>query len=82
MDDDFARVGVSRHETKEEGHGRAEHRTYYVLDVPADLADAERWKGLKQIGVAISGRSGTARRAMTCGTSSSVASYRPGGSGR
>jgi predicted transposase YbfD/YdcC len=54
MEDDFARVDVSRHETKEKGHGRVEHRSYYVLDVPPDLADAARWKGLKQIGVAIS----------------------------
>jgi predicted transposase YbfD/YdcC len=54
MGDDFARVDVSRHETKEKGHGRIEHRTYYVLDVPPDLPDAGRWKGLKQIGVAIS----------------------------
>ncbi len=54
MEDDFARVDVSRHETKEKGHGRVEHRTYYVLDVPAGLPDARRWKGLKRIGVAIS----------------------------
>jgi predicted transposase YbfD/YdcC len=54
MDDDFARVDVSRHETEESGHGRVEHRTYLVLDVPADLPDAGRWKGLKRIGVAIS----------------------------
>ena len=54
MDDDFARVEVSRHETKEKGHGRVEERAYYVLDVPPDLPNAGRWKGLKQIGVAIS----------------------------
>ena len=54
MGDDFARVGVSRHETRENGHGREEHRTYYVLDVPTDLPEASRWRGLKQIGVAIS----------------------------
>jgi predicted transposase YbfD/YdcC len=54
MDDDFARVGVGRHETKEKGHGRVEHRTYFVCDVPEDLPDASRWKGLKQIGMAIS----------------------------
>lgn len=54
MDDDFARVEVCRHETKEKGHGREEHRTYYVLDVPEGLADAGRWKGLKQIGMAVS----------------------------
>jgi predicted transposase YbfD/YdcC len=54
MEDDFARVKVSRHETVEHGHGRDEHRTYYVCDVPDDLADRARWKGLKRIGVAIS----------------------------
>jgi predicted transposase YbfD/YdcC len=54
MEDDFARVKVSRHETKEKGHGRIEHRTYYVCDVPEDLPDASRWSGLKRIGVAIS----------------------------
>lgn len=54
LDDDFARVGVSRHETNERGHGRLEHRTYYVCDVPEDLPDADRWKGLVQIGMAIS----------------------------
>jgi predicted transposase YbfD/YdcC len=54
MGDDFARVRVSRHETKEHGHGRDEHRTYLVCDVPDDLPDRGRWKGLKRIGVAIS----------------------------
>lgn len=54
IDDDFARVKVSRHETVEHGHGRDEHRTYYVCDVPDDLPDRARWKGLTQIGVAIS----------------------------
>jgi predicted transposase YbfD/YdcC len=54
MDDDFARVAASRHEAHERGHGREEHRTYYVLGVPPDLPDASRWRGLKQIGVAIS----------------------------
>ena len=54
IEDDFARVKVSRHETKEHGHGRDEHRTYYVCDVPDDLPDRVRWKGLKRIGVAIS----------------------------
>ena len=54
LEDDFVRVNASRHETTERGHGREEHRTYYVYDVPADRPDASRWKGLKQIGVAIS----------------------------
>jgi len=54
LEDDFARVKVSRHETTEHGHGRDEHRTYYVCDVPEDLPDRARWKGLKRIGMAIS----------------------------
>jgi predicted transposase YbfD/YdcC len=53
LEDDFARAAVSRHETKERGHGRDEHRAYYVCDAPADLPDRGRWKGLKRIGVAI-----------------------------
>lgn len=63
MEDDFARVKVSRHETKEHGHGRDEHRTYYVCDVPDDLPDRARWKGLKRIGVAISD---TTRSGKSC----------------
>ena len=54
MEDDFARVRVSRHETNERGHGREEHRTYYVCDVPEDLPDARRWRGIQQIGMAVS----------------------------
>ena len=54
LEDDFARVKVGRHETTEHGHGRDEHRTYYVCDVPEDLPDRARWKGLKRIGMAIS----------------------------
>jgi predicted transposase YbfD/YdcC len=54
MEDDFARIKVSRHETKERGHGRDEHRTYMVCDAPADLHDLARWKNLKRIGIAIS----------------------------
>ncbi|QEH33078.1 Transposase DDE domain protein [Aquisphaera giovannonii] len=45
MEDDFAGVSVSRHETKEEGHGRVEHRAYYVCDAPAELPDRGRWEG-------------------------------------
>jgi predicted transposase YbfD/YdcC len=53
MEDDFATIAVDRHQAKEKGHGRVEHRTYYVCDAPADLPDRERWKGLAAIGVAI-----------------------------
>jgi predicted transposase YbfD/YdcC len=54
MEDNFVRVRASRYETIEHGHGRDEHRTYIVCDVPDDLPDRARWKGLKRIGVAIS----------------------------
>ena len=54
LEDNFVRVRASRHETFERGHGREEHRTYYICDVPENLPDAGRWKGLTQIGMAIS----------------------------
>jgi predicted transposase YbfD/YdcC len=54
LGDDFARVRVSRHETKERGHGRQEHRSYFVCEAPDDLPDRSRWPKLAAIGVAIS----------------------------
>jgi predicted transposase YbfD/YdcC len=54
LEDDFARVSVGRHQSDEKGHGRKESRTYLVCDIPDDLPDRERWKGLKRIGVAMS----------------------------
>jgi predicted transposase YbfD/YdcC len=53
LEDDFARVKVSRYQTEEHGHGREETRTYYVCSVPADLPDRWRWKKLTAIGIAI-----------------------------
>ena len=46
----FTGVRVSRHETRETGHGREETRSYYVCAVPRDLPDRKRWPGLKAIG--------------------------------
>jgi predicted transposase YbfD/YdcC len=54
MEDNFARVRVSRHETIEKGHGRTEHRTYLICDAPENLPDRGRWKRLERIAVAIS----------------------------
>ena len=54
LENDFADVKVSRHETNERGHGREETRHYFVCSVPDDLPDAARWSKLKAIGVAIS----------------------------
>ena len=53
LEDDFARMKVSRRETAEHGHGREESRTYYVCGVPDELPDRQRWKNLKAIGIAI-----------------------------
>lgn len=55
FEDDFARVKVSRHETEGRGHGRREHRWYFVCAAPEGLPDRGRWPGLAAIGVAISG---------------------------
>jgi predicted transposase YbfD/YdcC len=54
LEDDFARVKVSRYEKRERGHGREEHRSYYVCAVPENLPDRNRWAKLAAIGIAIS----------------------------
>ncbi len=51
LEDDFARVKVSRHHTEEKAHGRETTRDYYVCAVPANLPDAGRWRKLTAIGV-------------------------------
>jgi predicted transposase YbfD/YdcC len=53
LEDDFARTSVRRHETKEKGHGRVEHRYYFICPVPDDLPDRERWPELKAIGLTV-----------------------------
>jgi predicted transposase YbfD/YdcC len=54
LENDFARVKVSRYEKRERGHGREEHRSYYVCAVPENLPDRSRWAKLTAIGIAIS----------------------------
>jgi len=53
LDDDFARIDVAEHHTKETGHGRVDERSYYTCEVPSDLPDAARWKNLAAIGMSI-----------------------------
>ena len=53
LEDDFDRVSVRRHGTKETGHGREDDRSYFICPVPGDLPAADRWTKLKAIGVAI-----------------------------
>lgn len=54
LEDDFTRTSVRRYETDEKGHGRVEHRYYYICPVPDDLPDRDRWHGLKAIGMTVS----------------------------
>lgn len=53
LEDDFQRHPVRRFETKEDAHGREDLRTYLICPLPEDLPDADRWKKLKAIGIAI-----------------------------
>lgn len=64
LEDDFARVSVRRHETKEKGHGREETRHCFICPVPEDLPDRARWAGVKAIGIVISS---TQRGGKDCG---------------
>lgn len=58
---DFADAPVRRHETSEKGHGREEHRYYFICPVPDDLPDRKRWPKLTAIGMAmnVTTRNGT-----------------------
>lgn len=53
LETDFQGIGARRHETRETGHGREEHRIYVQFPVPEKLTGAREWKGLKTIGVAM-----------------------------
>jgi predicted transposase YbfD/YdcC len=53
LEDDFARVKVSRLEEEETHHGRKERRTYFQMNVPRTLAGREEWVGLATIGMVI-----------------------------
>jgi predicted transposase YbfD/YdcC len=53
LEDDFARLNVSRIETEEQGHGRLERRTYLQVNVPKTLAGREDWAGLRTLGLVI-----------------------------
>lgn len=47
------RVAHRRTATDEKGHGRIEHRSYYLCRVPAPIQSAGRWKNIQAIGMAI-----------------------------
>lgn len=41
------------HETRDDGHGRIDERTYYITKTPRDFAPAEEWPHVKAIGYAM-----------------------------
>ena len=53
METDFTKVVCRRHQTQETGHGREEIRTDIQMPVPKDLRGADRWKGLRTIGIVL-----------------------------
>jgi predicted transposase YbfD/YdcC len=53
LEDDFARHPVRRFETNEKEHGREDQRSYFICPLPDSIPDANRWKSLKAIGIAI-----------------------------
>jgi predicted transposase YbfD/YdcC len=52
-DDDQLDGSVRRCETHEKGHGRIEHRFYYLAKIPKDNPVLTKWPGAKAIGMAI-----------------------------
>jgi len=49
--EDFAWLEISNEETVDEGHGRVEHRSYFLSTDLSHLSVGERWTGLKAIGM-------------------------------
>lgn len=56
FDSDFAGMKHDQYETKDKGHGRMEKRYYTILIDPPGLRHAERWDGLRVIGMCVSER--------------------------
>ena len=48
---DFKEIEHEVHETIDKGHGRIEHRRYYLLGNVEHLINAHQWAGLKHVGV-------------------------------
>ncbi len=53
VEDDLQSTPHRRHETHERGHGRKDDRHYYLAKLPEEFPLAERWPGLKAIGMAV-----------------------------
>lgn len=53
MENDFTDIDARKYTETLKGHGRVDEITYYQMSVPKDLANLEKWSGLRTIGVAI-----------------------------
>ena len=55
-EEDFDRPEIDNEETSEEGHGRIEHRSYFLSSDLSSLSAVAKWSGLKAIGMVQSER--------------------------
>ena len=55
-EEDFDRPEIDNEETSEEGHGRIEHRSYFLSTDLSSLSGVAKWSGLKAIGMVQSER--------------------------
>ena len=55
-EDEFDRVEIGHEAASQEGHGRIEHRNYFLSTDLSSLSGVEKWKGLKAIGMVESER--------------------------
>jgi predicted transposase YbfD/YdcC len=53
LERDLEDLQYRHHETRDEGHGRIDERSYYLTKVPADFAPAEDWPEVKALGYAL-----------------------------
>ena len=60
-EEDYNRPEIGNEETSEEGHGRIEHRSYFLSTDLSSLSGVEKWRGLKGIGLVESERHGEGR---------------------
>ena len=56
LDANFVGVQHDQYTTEERGHGRLERRSYIILTDPTGLRQADRWDGLRVIGMCMSER--------------------------
>lgn len=55
-EEDYDRPEIDNEETSEEGHGRIEHRSYFLSTDLSSLSGVAKWSGLKAIGMVQSER--------------------------